>query len=164
MHSVTSENERDYEMITSIQQKIIFEKVLPSKSKGEILNELMQELNQLKAELTDEPKTSASHETRPAGTERVRFDIDTLEQMKDRDDITKRKNMTNDRRASNTFRFRRQETSDSSLNASPKRRTEKIRLTNALDILETYNARCRIRCDGKKISFSVHLNSFVNNR
>jgi hypothetical protein len=52
MHSVTSENERDYEMITSIQQKIIFEKVLRSKSKGEILNELMQELNQIKAELT----------------------------------------------------------------------------------------------------------------
>jgi len=52
MYSVTSENERDYDMIISIQQKIIFEKVLPSKSKGEILNELMQELNQLKSELT----------------------------------------------------------------------------------------------------------------
>jgi hypothetical protein len=52
MHSVTSDNERDYEMITNIQQKIIFEKISPSKSKGEILNELMQELNQLKAELT----------------------------------------------------------------------------------------------------------------
>jgi len=50
MHSVTSEN--NYEMITTIQQKLIFEKILPSKSLGDILNELMQELNQLKAELT----------------------------------------------------------------------------------------------------------------
>jgi len=52
MHSVSSENERDYEMITSIQQKVIFDKITPSKSTGEILNGLMQELNQLKAELT----------------------------------------------------------------------------------------------------------------
>jgi hypothetical protein len=52
MHSVSSENERDYEMITSIQQKLIFDKITPSKSIGEILNSLMQELNQLKAELT----------------------------------------------------------------------------------------------------------------
>jgi hypothetical protein len=50
MHSVTSEN--NYEMITTIQQKIIFEKILPSKSLGDILHELMQELNQLKSELT----------------------------------------------------------------------------------------------------------------
>jgi len=52
MHSVSSENERDYEMITNIQQKLIFDKITPSKSTGEILNGLMQELNQLKAELT----------------------------------------------------------------------------------------------------------------
>jgi len=50
MHSVTSEN--NYEMITTIQQKIIFEKISPSKSLGDILHELMQELNQLKSELT----------------------------------------------------------------------------------------------------------------
>jgi hypothetical protein len=52
MHSVSSENERDYEMITSIQQKLIFDKITPSKSIGTILNGLLQELNQLKAELT----------------------------------------------------------------------------------------------------------------
>jgi hypothetical protein len=52
MHSITSENDRDYEMITSIQQKLIFDKITPSKCTGEILNGLMQELNQLKAELT----------------------------------------------------------------------------------------------------------------
>ncbi len=56
MHSVSSENERDYEMITSIQQKVIFDKITPSKSTGEILNGLMQELNQLKAELTGRKK------------------------------------------------------------------------------------------------------------
>jgi hypothetical protein len=49
MHSVTSEN--DYEMITSIQQKLIFEKISPAKSTGDILHELLYELNQLKAEL-----------------------------------------------------------------------------------------------------------------
>src|SRR5579871_6566273 len=52
MHSITSDNDRDYEMITSIQQKLIFDKITPSKSTGEILNGLMHELNQLKAELT----------------------------------------------------------------------------------------------------------------
>ena len=52
MHSVTSDNERDYEMITNIQQKLIFDKIPLSKSTGEILHSLMQELNQLKAELT----------------------------------------------------------------------------------------------------------------
>jgi hypothetical protein len=56
MHSVSSENERDYEMITSIQQKVIFDKITPSKSTGEILNGLMQELIQLKAELTGRKK------------------------------------------------------------------------------------------------------------
>jgi len=60
MHSVSSENERDYEMITSIQQKLIFDKITPSKSTGEILNILMQELNQLKAELTGKEKTNKS--------------------------------------------------------------------------------------------------------
>lgn len=52
MHSVASENERDYELIASIQQKLIFDKIVPSKSIGEIMHGLMQELNQLKAELT----------------------------------------------------------------------------------------------------------------
>jgi hypothetical protein len=52
MHSVASENERDYEMIANIQQKLIFDKIPLSKSIGEILHGLMQDLNQLKAELT----------------------------------------------------------------------------------------------------------------
>ena len=52
MHSVSSENERDFEMITNIQQKLIFDKLPSPKSTGEILNGLMQELNQIKAELT----------------------------------------------------------------------------------------------------------------
>lgn len=52
MYSVTSDNDRDYETITNIQQKIIFDKITPSKSTGDILNGLMQELNHLKAELT----------------------------------------------------------------------------------------------------------------
>jgi hypothetical protein len=39
-------------MITNIQQKLIFDKITPSKSTGEVLNTLMQELNQIKAELT----------------------------------------------------------------------------------------------------------------
>jgi hypothetical protein len=56
MHSVSSENDRDYEMIINIQQKLIFDKITPSKSTGEILNGLMQELNQLKAELTGKNK------------------------------------------------------------------------------------------------------------
>ncbi len=50
MHSVTSEN--DYEIITNIQQKLIFEQISPAKSIGKILHELLQELNQLKAQLT----------------------------------------------------------------------------------------------------------------
>jgi hypothetical protein len=54
MQTVTSDNERDYETIISIQQKLIFDKITPSKSVGDILHGLMQELNQLKAELTGE--------------------------------------------------------------------------------------------------------------
>ncbi|CAF3522158.1 unnamed protein product [Rotaria socialis] len=128
IYSVTSDNDRDYEMITNIQQKLIFDKITPSKSTGEILNTLMQELNHLKAELTavsltttqemsrtgsgggkkrvilsrtprrrmrddipllrlsssDESKSLFPYETRPVGTEKVRFDTEALEQMKDR--------------------------------------------------------------------------------
>lgn len=49
MHSVTSET--DHEMIVSIQQKISFDRIPPAKSTGEILHELMNELNQIKLEL-----------------------------------------------------------------------------------------------------------------
>ena len=64
IHSVTSDNERDYEMITNIQQKLIFDKITPSKSTGEILHLLMQELNQLKAELTGECRFGLAWELR----------------------------------------------------------------------------------------------------
>ncbi|CAF4978565.1 unnamed protein product, partial [Rotaria sp. Silwood1] len=36
IHSVSSENERDYEMITNIRQKLIFHKITPFKSAEEI--------------------------------------------------------------------------------------------------------------------------------
>ncbi|CAF3529479.1 unnamed protein product, partial [Rotaria sp. Silwood2] len=49
IHSITSENDCDYEMIRNIQQKLFFDKIETSKSMSEILNELTQELNQLKA-------------------------------------------------------------------------------------------------------------------
>jgi len=52
MHSVTSENDHDFQMITNIQQKLVFKRIPPSKSTGDILNGLMQELNQLKMEST----------------------------------------------------------------------------------------------------------------
>ncbi|UJR28934.1 hypothetical protein I4U23_010152 [Adineta vaga] len=200
MHSITSENERDYEMITNIQQKLIFDKIPLSKSTGDILHSLMQELNQLKAELTatsmsftrdmsrpgsgggkkriilsrtprrkkrddmplirlssfDESKTLFPYETRAPGTEKVRFDTEALEQMKDRDGTTGVSGATSDGRSggsrtTNTYRVRRQQSSDSSLNTSPRKKTEKIRVKEALDILETYRARYRIR-SGAEIS------------
>ncbi len=50
----------------------------------------------------------------------------------------------------NIYRFRRQQQSDDICsNVVPKKRTEKIRLKDALDILEPYNARCKMRCAGK---------------
>lgn len=51
MHSVTSENSRDFQLIRNVQQKIIFEKIPLSKSTGEILYELRQELKQLKVDV-----------------------------------------------------------------------------------------------------------------
>ncbi|CAF0992403.1 unnamed protein product [Rotaria sordida] len=194
IYSISSDNDRDYEMITNIQQKLIFDKITPAKSTGEILNGLMQELNHLKAELTavlitttqemsrtssaggkkriilsrtprrrkrddiplvrlsssDESKSLFPYETRPVGTEKVRFDTEALEQMKDRDGGTGTSAATTDGRSAgsrltNTYRIRQQQSSDSSLNASPKKKTEKIRAKEALDILETYLARYRIR-------------------
>lgn len=52
MRSVTTENDHDFQLIINVRQKIVFEKMPPSKSTGEILNRLMQELNLLKMELT----------------------------------------------------------------------------------------------------------------
>ncbi|CAF0857757.1 unnamed protein product [Adineta steineri] len=149
LHSVTSENSYDFEMITHIQQKIIFEKIPLAKSTGEILTELKKELYQLKVDLTDESKILASSDIRSISTGKVRFDMDAFEHMKDHDDITARLNtVSNIARASNVYRLRRQRFSDFSLNGSTKSRTEKIRLKDALDILETYQARYRTRCCG----------------
>ncbi|CAF3503188.1 unnamed protein product [Rotaria sp. Silwood1] len=192
-------------MITNIQQKLIFDKITPAKSTGEILNSLMQELNHLKAELTavllataqemsrtgsgggkkriilsrtprrrkrddiplvrlssfDESKSLFPYETRPVGSEKVRFDTEALEQMKDRDGTTGTSAVTTDGRSigtrlTNTYRIRQQQSSDSSLNASPKKKTEKIRSKEALDILETYLARYRIRSGGKILSLNMY--------
>lgn len=101
----------------------------------------------------DESKTLFPYEARPVGTEKVRFDTEALEQTKDRDGGTATSTGTGDGRsggirAANTYRIR-QQSSDSSLNASPKKKTEKIRVKDALDILETYLARYRVRSGGK---------------
>ncbi len=65
----------------------------------------------------DESKSLFPYETRPTGTEKVRFDTEALEQMKDRDGGT---GGTSDGRSAggsrttNTYRIRRQPSSDSS--------------------------------------------------
>ena len=78
--------------------------------------------------------------------------------MKNHDNVIVQKNSTSDEqsnsnRTTNANRFRRPPSSESSLNASPRKRTEKIRGKEALDILETYHARCRIRYGGKKVYY-----------
>ncbi len=56
----------------------------------------------------------------------------------------------NTNRMANAYRFRRQQqVDDISLNVSLKKRTEKIRAKDALDILEPYYARYKIQCTGK---------------
>lgn len=69
-------------------------------------------------------------------------------------------------RTTNTYRIRRQPSSDSSLNTSPRKKTEKIRIKEALDILEPYRARYRIRSGGKilfeKKIFSKEFVSFIS--
>lgn len=75
--------------------------------------------------------------------------------MKDRDGGTGMSGGTSEgrsgggSRSANTYRIRRQPSSDTSLNASPRKKTEKIRVKEALDILESYRARYRIRSGGK---------------
>ncbi|CAF0812442.1 unnamed protein product, partial [Didymodactylos carnosus] len=181
--TITCENDRDYELISQIQQKLIFDKLTQPKCTGEILNGLMSELNQLKAELTgisfeytrelsrqnvrgkkrvilpraprrrkrddlfvrpveidrlssvlDESKTSFHYDAKT--TEKVRFDTEAIE-MKDRDGGGGSR--------ANAWRIRRQQSSDSSLNSSPRKKTEKIRIKEALDILDVYRSRYRIR-------------------
>ncbi len=103
----------------------------------------------------DESKSLFPYETRPAGTEKVRFDTEALEQMKDREGGTGISGGTSDGRSgggsrtTNSYRIRRQPSSDTSLNTSPRKKTEKIRVKEALDILETYRARYRIRSGGE---------------
>jgi hypothetical protein len=74
--------------------------------------------------------------------------------MKDREGLTGMSSAHSDGRSSgtrttNTYRVRRQQSSDSSLNTSPRKKTEKIRVKEALDIMESYRARYRIRSGGK---------------
>lgn len=103
----------------------------------------------------DESKSLFPYDSRPAGTEKVRFDTEALEQMKDREGGTGLSGDPHDGRSAsasrtaNNYRIRRQASSDSSLNASPRKKTERIRIKEALDILEPYRARYRIRSGGK---------------
>lgn len=102
----------------------------------------------------DESKSIFPYDTRPAGTEKVRFDTEALDHLKDRDGTTGISGGGSDgrtgiSRSNNLSRMRRQQSSDSSLNASPRKKTERIRVKEALDIMETYNARYRVRSGGK---------------
>ena len=63
-------------------------------------------------------------------------------------------------RTANSYRIRRQASSDSSLNASPRKKTEKIRVKEALDIMEAYRARYRIRSGGKIIFQDIQTSDF----
>ncbi|CAF0814942.1 unnamed protein product [Rotaria sordida] len=168
IHSITSENDCDYEIIRNIQQKLMFDKIVPLKSMNEILNELIQELNQLKAELTDESRASDLYDTHPTSTEKIRLDSETHQQMKDSDGITTRMNTMQDGRlnnslTTNTFNYQQQQQlCDNSLNLSSKKRPEKIRPNEALNILETYYARYRIRCGGDHISQNCTEHLTVN--
>ena len=63
-------------------------------------------------------------------------------------------------RTANSYRIRRQASSDSSLNASPRKKTEKIRVKEALDIMEAYRARYRIRSGGKIIFQDIRTSDF----
>jgi len=94
----------------------------------------------------DESKTSNPYDSHPIGTEKVRFDTEQIKYH----DSTKSKVRSSPNRTTNTYRYRRQQqVSDGSLTTSPRKRTEKIRVKDALDILETYYARCKTRIDGK---------------
>ncbi|CAF5047663.1 unnamed protein product, partial [Rotaria sp. Silwood1] len=98
-----------------------------------------------------ESRASDIYDTRPTTTEKIRLDTETREQMKNNDDITTRTNSMYDRRpnnnpTTNTFHFSQQQLSDTNLNLSWKKRPKKIRANEALNILETYYARYRIRC------------------
>jgi hypothetical protein len=176
MHSTVSDNDHDYEQIKIIREKLVYERIRLSKSNGDILNGLRRELNQLKSKSTgksdekfyghistisfsylDESKGSYLADSRPSGTEKVRFETRPTESSKDHDDWTTRTNTTSDERSSTSrtvpvigpARFRSQQANESSWNTLRKKRTTKIRLKDALDILHTYHSRCKIHVDSK---------------
>ena len=102
----------------------------------------------------DESRPVLPHEVRPVTSDKVRFDAEKVEQTKDRDSGTGTFPATTDERSTTsrvtkTYRIRQQLSSDSSLNALPKKKTEKIRIKDSLNILESYHARYRIRSGGK---------------
>jgi hypothetical protein len=106
----------------------------------------------------DESKTTFPYDSRPTGAEKVRFDTEAIEQMKDRDGMTGITTLTSDGRSTSGrsghgHRVRRQQSSDSSLSGSPRKKTEKIRIREALDIMEPYRARYRIRSGGESSFF-----------
>ena len=143
MNTTILENERDYELITNIHQKLIFDKITPSKSAGVLLNELRQELNQLKCKNSDESKTSSVLDCRPVSTDRVRFDIN----VRDHDDWTTQSNTTSDKRSTTPLTHsRRKPSGDFSFNSGRKR---KIRLKDSLEILENYHERYKTQINGK---------------
>jgi len=156
MHSVTSET--DHEMIVSIQQKISFDRIPPAKSTGEILHELMNELNQIKLELIG----FATFIIFAFFTETNKFSLDEPRTMpmttSDCRINAKKFSSSNDDKTLNqtkpTARIRRQQQTIENKSAfSPKQRTERIQLENAKDILESYYTRYRLRCGGKTRSF-----------
>ena len=105
------------------------------------------------------------YDTRPAGTEKVRFDTEALEHLKERDGGTGMSTgMTDGRstssRTANTYRIRRQQSSDSSLNGSPKKKTERIRVKEALDIMENYISRYRVRSGGEFSTLLFVMSSY----
>ncbi|CAF4273986.1 unnamed protein product, partial [Rotaria sp. Silwood2] len=101
-----------------------------------------------------ESKASDVYDTRRTSTEKIRLDTEAHEQVKNRDCIATRINTNHDGRANNspatnTFHCQQQQQqqlNDNSLNLSSKTKLEKIRANEALNVLETYYARYRIRC------------------
>ncbi|CAF4414152.1 unnamed protein product [Rotaria socialis] len=152
MNSMTSKNDSDYEIIRSIQQKLSFDKIVPSKSMAEILNELTQEWNQLNEELADESKIFDVHHKRATSTDKMHLSADVCQQMKNNDGTRTRMNIIHNQgstarsQTTNTIYLEGQEQSDSSLDSSVKNRTEKIQVADALNILEAYYIRYRTRC------------------
>jgi hypothetical protein len=111
----------------------------------------------------DESKSLFPYDSRPTGTEKVRFDTEALDQSKDRDGTTAMSSGTHEgrttggSRSTNAYRIRRQQSSDSSLTGSPRKKTEKIRNKEALDIMVPYHARYRIRSGGKHFTCSDNV-------